>query len=67
MTLVEVLWQHREEYDVDCSSHLGCACGAVERAPGVSEYEDYDRMRKAYVDHLASVITEFLTPKRVQS
>lgn len=63
MSLAELLQQHREDYDVDCTAHLGCTCGAVERAPGVSEYDDYDRMRDAYVDHLASVITEFLSPR----
>jgi hypothetical protein len=60
MNLAELLQQHREDYDIDCTDHYGCSCGAVDPDPGVSPYEDYDRMRRAYRQHLAEVITQWM-------
>lgn len=67
MSLAELLAKHQEVYSENGEIYHDCCSCDDESLPRYSMYvtggPTFDEVRDAYVDHLASVITEFLSPK----
>jgi len=67
--LEQLLEEHREEYDRDCSVHNGCACGWEPESEFYEELENEDDpysfnpsypARDEYTEHLTTEIRRYL-------